>query len=529
LKASTGPDADATTAPSGRSGPSQSGEGDIALSVRSVSKVFSGTRALDHVDLTVHYGEIHALCGGNGSGKSTLIKILCGIYQADGGSVTIGGRSFEASAITPEASHSAGIRVVHQDPPVWGDLSVAENLVVGAEFPVSRTGRVRWREVKRRAREQIDRFDIAAKPESLLRDLPISTRTQVVIARALQDVSTDRAVVVLDEPTAALPVNEVRVLLSACRGLAAAGHAILFVSHRLDEVLTLTDRVTIFRDGKLFAEHRTSDLTEAELIESIIGRRVAEVRPNKTTPSSDRVLSVEGLSAGPLHDIDLEVKAGEVIGIAGLLGSGRTELLRAICGDLRTSAGTVKVNNRVARYKRLGQALNRGIVLISEDRATGGVFRDLTVDENLNISVLDRYRRVLGFRQRAMRRDAQRLRQEFRVKAPSGSVLMQALSGGNQQKVILARWLRRSPMLLLLDEPTQGVDVGARADIYAAVRARTASGAAAVVVTSDLEELAQVVDRAVVLRTGRIIAHVPSAELSAHRLNELIYSAPGKA
>jgi ribose transport system ATP-binding protein len=496
----------------------------VAMSVTGLSKAYPGTRALDDVDLTVRRGEVHALCGGNGSGKSTLIKILCGVESGDAGTVHIGGQTLDVSEIRPADMYAHGVRVVHQDLAVFPDLSVAENIGVGVGFPTRATGSVNWRALKERAEEQIARFEIAAQPTDLMRDLPVATRAQIAIARALQDVSTGEGLVILDEPTASLPAHEAELLHAAIRQLGRSGHAVLFVSHRLDEVMALTDRVTVLRDGRLSATHDTEDLTEQELIESILGRRAAEAQAHRELRSdAPVVLDIEGLAAGPLQHIDMRVRAGEVVGIAGILGSGRTELLRTVYGDLERQAGTVKVNGRLANFRRTDQAIARGVVMIPEDRSVGGIFPGLTVDQNMDVSILRRYWRIL-FRTAKLGRDDRDLRERFRVKTPSGAVLINALSGGNQQKTVLARWLRRDPVVLLLDEPTQGVDVGARADIYAAVREVTNAGGAAIVVASDLEELAQVVDRALILRDGRITAEVVHADLSAQLLNELIYA-----
>jgi ribose transport system ATP-binding protein len=496
----------------------------VALSVRGLRKVYAGTQALKDIDLEVGFGEVHALCGGNGCGKSTLIKILSGVLVADAGQVTINGRQLDATELTAKTSYQLGFRVVHQDPPLYLDLSVAENMMLGSSYPTSQSTRIAWGEVRHRAQELIERFHIQAEPDNLVRDLPVSVRTQIAIATALQDVEDGRCVVALDEPTAALPAAEVKLLLSAIRGLAAMGHAVLFVSHRLDEVLAATDRVTVMRDGHIFKDHRTQTLTEAELIESIVGRPVDEIRPQRATSAvGEPVLSVTGLTAGPVQDVSFAVHAGEVLGVAGLLGSGRTELLTAIYGGLKRSAGEVMLQDRSADFGTIDQAIDAGVVMIPEDRARGAAFLDMTVDENMDISVLGRYWKGLGFRRGRMRQDADALRTKFKVKAPSGGVPMRTLSGGNQQKTILARWLRRDASLLLLDEPSQGVDVGARADIYAVVRSVTAAGAAAIVVTSDMEEMAQFVDRAIVLRNGRLIAHVPPEQLTAHQLNELVH------
>lgn len=498
----------------------------LALGIRGLSKVFPGTQALKGIDLDIHYGEVHALCGGNGCGKSTLIKILSGSAPADQGTVMINGRQLDAANLDSKASYDLGFRVVHQDPPLYADLSVEENIALAARYPTAGSGNIAWREVRRRAQHLIERYSIQASPETLVRDLPVSVRTQVAIAAALQDVDGGRCIVALDEPTAALPAAEVKVLLDAMRRLAALGHAIIFVSHRLDEVLAATDRVTVMRDGQVFKDHRTETLTEAELIESIVGRAAADLRPQRSTaaPLGDPILTVTDLTAGPVRDVSFEVRPGEVVGVAGLLGSGRTELLSAIYGGLKKSAGKVKVNGRAADFRRIDQAIGAGVVMIPEDRPRIGAFLDMSVDQNMDIGVLDRYWKGFRFRRERMSRDADELRARFGVKAASGSVQMRTLSGGNQQKAILARWLRRDKVsILLLDEPTQGVDVGARSDIYKLVRKATEAGAAALVVTSDFEELAQFVDRALILRNGRIVAHVPHDELTAHRLNELVH------
>lgn len=502
-------------------------ESTIALSVRDVVKVFPGTRALDGVGLNVRSGEIHALCGGNGSGKSTLIKILCGVLSADAGTVTFGDQELDATHLSPDVSHGLGLRVVHQDLAIFPDLSVAENMMLGSTFPTS-TGRVRWSEVKRRAEKLIERFEINAKPSTLMGDLSVAARTQVVIARALQDVEAGEGLIILDEPTASLPLREIELLHNAIRRLAAEGHAILFVSHRLGEVMELSDRVTVFRDGNVVGTHQTSELNEGDLIEAILGKRIAEAaneRPVVTNELKGPLFTVSNLSAGPVVDVDLEIRPGEVVGVAGLLGSGRSELLRAIYGDLARTGGDVRLNGKPANFTRPERAIRNGVVLVPEDRLASAAFSDMTLDENLNLSVLHRHWRGVGFRRRTMRSESATLRERFRIKAPSGEVLLSSLSGGNQQKAILARWLRLEPTILLLDEPTQGVDVGARADIYAAVREVTDRGGAALVVTSDIDELVQVVDRAVILRHGSIAAHVPREELNAWRLNELLSSA----
>jgi ribose transport system ATP-binding protein len=412
---------------------------------------------------------------------------------------------------------------------VFPDLTVAENLSLGRGFETGRGGRVQWRKVSARTRALIERFEIPAKPRTLLRTLSRASQTQVAIARALQDQDSSKGgLLILDEPTASLPVHEVEMLLNALRRYAGEGQSILYVSHRLDEILALTDRVTILRDGVKAGTWTTADLNEDRLIELIVGRQVGRVFPTMpevqdTTP----VVEIEDLWAGPLKGLNLRVNRGEVVGVAGLMGSGRSELLRAIFGDLKCDRGEVRIEGERVAFQRPGQAMRAGIAMVPENRAADAAFLDQPVYANMSVSVIRKYFRGMRMRERSMRADGRGLMVDFGVKAASESAPLNTLSGGNQQKVIMARWMRREPRLLLLDEPTQGVDVGARTDIYRVVRDAVATGAAAIVVASDFEELSLVVDRAIILRDGRVAAEVTRGDLNAHRLTELSYAEAG--
>jgi ribose transport system ATP-binding protein len=499
-------------------------EASAVVEVRSVSKTFPGTLALTDVDLDIAAGEIHALVGGNGSGKSTLVKILSGVHQADpGGAITVRGARFDAAEVAAPLMHAAGIRVVHQDLGVFPDLTVAENLALGSGFPRGRGGRIRWRTLRRRTAALIERFEIAAHPDQLMRDVTVANQTLVAIARALQDIDETRGVLMLDEPTAALPAHEVDLLLAAIRRYAGDGHSILYISHRLDEVLMLADRVSVLRDGSSVGTFEASDLTESRLIDLIVGRPVETVLLAMPAPDPRVLLEVEGLCAGPLDDITFEVRRGEVVGVAGLLGSGRSRLLRALFGEIEREAGAIRVDGVPAVFHGPRQAMASGIALVPENRATDAAFADLPIYANVGVASLSDYWRGLFLRDGRMRRDTVGLMRQFSVKADSTQAPLAALSGGNQQKVILARWLHREPRLLLLDEPTQGVDVGARSDIYRFIRQAVRDGAAVLLVASDFEELAHVADRAIVLRDGAIAADVPPAQMDATTLANLAY------
>lgn len=496
------------------------------LEVTGLSKTFPGTRALGGVDLDVRGGEIHALCGGNGSGKSTLIKILTGVYRGDEGegTIRIGDTVTKASEMTPGLALQSSIHAVHQDLGVFPDLSVLENLALGFGYRSVGGVQINWRKHRARAKRLLERFEIEATPGARLGDLSRSTQTQVAIARALQEEQEgDRGLLILDEPTASLPAREVELLLDVLRRFAAQGQAILYVSHRLDEVLALADRVTVLRDGRKVGTFPAGELNEDALIKLIVGQEIERVFPEMPDVAAvDPVLEIRDLWAGPLRGVNLSVRPKEVLGIAGLLGSGRTELLRAIFGDLPIRSGSVALDGEDLKLRRPSDAMALGIAHIPENRALDAAFHDLPLWANISMANVTDY--WSGFiRSRRMKADAAEAMAEYSVKATNEKALLSTLSGGNQQKVILARWLRRKPRLMLLDEPTQGVDVGARAEIYGSIKGAVEEGAAAIVVASDLEELAHVCDRVVALRAGRVVTEMTSKELTAERLTQAAY------
>lgn len=501
--------------------------GDPRIQIRGLSKTFPGTRALVDFDLDIRAGEIHALVGGNGSGKSTLIKILAGIYQGDpGGTVRVGELTVGSSETTPETAREMRIHTVHQDLGVFATMSVAENIALGYRYETNRLGRVRWRSQRRRAQQLIERFEIDAQPSTMLGSLSQAARTQVAIARALQaEDEGHEGLLILDEPTASLPAHEADLLVAMLRKYAREGQSILHVSHRLDEVLALADSVTIVRDGAKVGTYVTSELDQDELIALMVGRQIERVFPamSPVRAGSSPVLEIRGLSAGPLHDVSLTVRAGEVLGIGGLLGAGRTELLRAIFGDLPRRSGEIVLDGERLRAGAPADAMAAGVAYVPENRSADAAFPDLPVATNISLANMSDYWIAGRMANRKLRGDARTLMGEFLVKAASERVPLATLSGGNQQKVIVARWLRRNPRLLLLDEPTQGVDVGARAEIYGLIRDAVGRGAAAIVVASDFEELAHVSDRVVILRGGRVTTELKPPEISAERLTHAAY------
>ena len=499
------------------------------LRVSELSKAYNGILALDGVDLDVRPGEVHALLGGNGSGKSTLIKVLAGVVQAEpGGVLHLGEHPQDLHSWNSDKAYAAGLRFVHQQPAVFSDLSIAENIAFGTTFPKRGPGKIDWKALHARTADLLARFGVEAAPTTPLGALRAADRTRVAIIRAVQDrEDADSGVLVLDEPTAALPASEVELLLESLRRYAAAGQTILYISHRLDEVLSVADRVTVLRDGRKIDTVEASGLTEGDLVELIVGRPLDRMFPEPTdAPEHEVVLSARGLRGGPLRDVSFDLHRGEVLGVAGLLGSGRSELLRMLFGAYPVSAGTITFAGsggtaREVRFATPAAAMAAGIAYVPEERQADALFQGNSVRHNISAGAARAYFRRMVFRHDAERRDTADAITCFLIRVGVDTQPVETLSGGNAQKVVLARWLRRQPSVLLLDEPTQGVDIGARAEIYALVRQATRTGTSVLLVASDPEEMAHACDRVIVLRNGRIAADV-RPPLEAHRLTELV-------
>lgn len=494
-----------------------------ALALARLSKTFPGTQALADVSFSVEPGHFHALVGGNGSGKSTLIKILAGVYSADrGGSLHLGEQSFDVEQLTPRWSRDAGLRFVHQDLGLFPDLTVTENVLAGSPFP-KRIGRIDWPEARRSVQQLLDGLDVDVKARSLVRDLRPADQTLVAVARCLRDRDTGGVgLLVLDEPTTRLPADEVDGLLQRLSAYSAQGQSILYVTHRLDEVLSYANTVTVLRDGRHVDTRPAAQHDRASLVANIAGHAPQDRQRQTRSSSGEVVLSVEGLRGGPLRDVSFEVHAGEVVALAGLVGSGRTSVMQNVIGAVKPRGGSVLVKGQQLRAGHVADAISRGLALVPEERVRDAAFLSLSLTENMSATTIRRHSRGGWMRRADERRAAAADIATYGIKGTVDAPIAR-LSGGNQQKAVMARAMRSSPVVLLLDEPTQGVDVGARADIYAQIDAAVAGGAGVLLATSDLDELLHLADRVLVLADGRIAHEACGPEITRTWIFDNVY------
>jgi ribose transport system ATP-binding protein len=478
------------------------------LSVRGLSKTFPGLRALTDVDFAVHPGEIVALVGQNGSGKSTLVKILTGIHHADPG------ERIEGSAHDDGGS----IHVIHQDLGLIPQLNTVENLDLGRHYGARGALPTRPREEAEHARELLQHFDAAFDVTVPVGRLTPAERTIVAIARALDGWERPEGLLILDEPTAALHSDEVGRLFTAVRRAADRGAGVIFVSHRLDEVLDLADRVLVLRDGRLVADTPVAGLDHEQLVRLIVGEALQDAAP-RDRRTGGPTLHVRGLRGGTVHDLQLDVRAGEVVGVSGILGSGREHVAPLLFGALRRTGGEVGVAGVELSPGDPRAAIVAGVGYVPADRHADGAVMTMRVRENLTLPNLGRLRRRLGWLDtKEEQREVDLWVERVGLRPADPERPLELFSGGNQQKVVIAKWLRNQPRLLLLDEPTQGVDVGAKAAIYHLVHDATARGAAVLVASSDTAELASLCDRVVVMCDGTAGAEIAGRDLTEERL-----------
>ncbi len=493
------------------------------LTMRGIVKEFPGVRALDGVDLDVAVGEVHCLLGQNGAGKSTLIKVLGGAHRPDAGTVVLDGT--EVSFTTPHAADGAGIATIHQELDLVPGLSVAENVVLGHE--PARFGFTRPRDAEDLARALLRRLGHPEiPPRRELGRLSAAGQQVVGMARAL---ARDARLIVMDEPSAVLDPEEVRNLFRVIRELTAEGVAVVYISHRLEEIRAIGDRVTVLKDGRTVARNLPAATTPtAEVIRLMTGRSIEYVFPERAAPpdsagDSEVVLEVDGLSrTGEFADVSFTVHAGEVVGLAGLVGSGRSEILETVFGARRATGGAVRVRGRALRAGSVPAAVRAGMGLCPEERKSQALLMGEPVYRNVSLPVLSRFARAGFLRRDAELAAASAVTAQLDVRPADATRTTATLSGGNQQKIVLARWLLRGCDVLLLDEPTRGVDVGARSEIYALIRRLASHGVAVLLVSSEVPEVLGLADRVLVIREGRVVHTSGSAELDEGRVLDLV-------
>ncbi len=478
------------------------------LELKHISKSFPGVKALDDVSFDVRSGEVHALLGENGAGKSTLIKIASGVYQPDGGEIVVGGKAVRFGS--PRDAQVHGIATIYQELLLYPELSVAENIFMG-HAPRTRLGAVNWPEMRRKAEEllaslNIHDLDVTTK----VGRLTVGNRQRVEIAKAL---SMNARVLIMDEPTAAITEADVERLFEIIRLLKGREVGVVYISHRLHEVFDIGDRVTVLRDGRYIATKAVAETTEDELVNMMVGRTLDTMFPKLETQVGEVVLEVRGLSRGRMvRDVSFQLRAGEIVGMAGLVGSGRSEVAQTIFGLTPPQAGTILMRGREIKIKSPRQAMRYGIAYLPEDRGTQGLIRQMELRHNTSLTVLRDLSRA-GFinRQKEMQL-AQSTIEKLSIRAYSPLQIVGKLSGGNQQKVVVGKWLATRPRVLIVDEPTRGIDVGAKAEIHRLLSELAQQGLAILMISSELPEILGMSDRILVMREGRLVAEFSRAE-----------------
>jgi rhamnose transport system ATP-binding protein len=489
------------------------------VALANVSKRFGATQALLDVSLALLPGEVHGLVGENGAGKSTIVKVLAGIHQPDSGSVLLDGRPVLLHG--PAHARTLGLATVHQEPRLFPDLTVAENVFMG-HVPTGSLGSINWPEMRKSADAIFESLNVHLDAAAVVRGLSMADQQLIEIAKAL---SVDARVLVLDEPTASLSAHEVDRLFAIVRQTRDRGVAILFVSHRLEEVFALCDRATVLRDGRHVITAPTSEFTAPDLVRHMVGREVS-LFPRSAAKIGDVLLDVRDLSLlGSFRDVSFSVRSGEIVGLAGLVGAGRTEVARVLFGLDRADSGEVFLDGKRVRFHTPSEALRAGIAYVPEDRHLDGLVAGFSIAENVTLPILPRLFPRL-FMHRTKERDlASGYSERLRIRSTGVDELVEALSGGNQQKVVIAKWLATKPRVLILDEPTRGVDIGAKVEVHRIISDLAASGLGIILISSELPEVLAMSDRIVVLHEGHISAEIPRSEATEERV---MYAATGQ-
>ncbi|MBK4217642.1 sugar ABC transporter ATP-binding protein [Paracoccus caeni] len=489
------------------------GDGAPVLSLRGISKSFPGVRALNAVQLDLYPGQVTALVGENGAGKSTIVKILTGIYQPDEGTIAV--RGAETRFPTAQAAGEAGVTAIHQETVLFDELTVAENIFIG-HAPRGRFGLIDKRRMEREAAEILASIGADLSPRVRLRDLGIASKHLVAIARAL---SIDASVVIMDEPTAALSHKEIHELYDLVAKLKAQGKAILFISHKFDEIFRIADRWTVFRDGQFVGEGLMGEVDEGRLVQMMVGREVDQIYPKRPARIGAPALTVAGYShPTEFEDITFTLHEGEILGFYGLVGAGRSEVMQALFGITRPSKGACRTGDGIRVIRSTAEAIDAGIVYVPEDRGRQGAVRGLPIFQNVTLPSLSRTSKSGFLRLAEEFTLAREYTQRLDLRAASLDQDLGLLSGGNQQKVVIAKWLATKPKVIILDEPTKGIDIGSKAAVHDFMSELAAEGLAVIMVSSEIPEVLGMSDRVIVMREGRIAAEFAGEMMTPENL-----------
>lgn len=471
------------------------------LEMIDISKAFPGVKALQDVSLKAYGGEVLALLGENGAGKSTLMKILSGVYKKDSGQIIVEGNEVEIQGI--KFAEKLGITIIHQELSVLPNLTVTENIFLGNEKFNSTTRRVDKAYMRELSINFLDQIGCKISPDTKVKDINVGEMQMIEIAKAL---TKNSRIIIMDEPTTALTDVETKNLFTVINKLKEKGIAVIYISHRMDEIFEICDEITVLRDGKHVGDVKTNDVTKDELITMMVGRKLEEQYPYRKVEATKTILKVKDLSLkGFVKNVSFEVNAGEILGIAGLMGAGRTELAKTIFGEYKKTSGEVYMDEEIVSINSPADAIRCGICYLSEDRKKEGLVLNMTVAENMTLANLKSYEK--GFKKldkKAEEHDVERYINKLSIKTPHQYQLIKNLSGGNQQKVVLAKWLMLSPKVLIIDEPTKGIDVGAKKEIYEVLNELKAMGKAVIMISSDLTEIIGISDRVIVIHEGKV-------------------------
>ena len=490
--------------------------GEYIVEMQGITKRFPGVLALNNVKLNLRPGLVHSLMGENGAGKSTLMKILAGVYTLDEGQILLNDKP--VSIESPRDGLANGISMIHQELVFVPELTAAENIYLGRELR-DRFGLVSRKSMIDETQKVFDKWNINIDPATQMKELSVAQAQMVEIAKAI---AFESKIIIMDEPTSAITEREVERLHAMIRALREAGTAIIYITHKMDEVFAISDEITVFRDGTWVATEKASAMDRDRLISLMVGRELNQLFPKVEAEIGEVVLEVEGLNRGrQVKNVSFSVRRGEILGFAGLMGSGRSEVLETVFGIHPATSGTIKVNGKVVRIREPHQAIEAGLALLTEDRKKTGIMGVLSVRDNMSIAAIDRFS-FLGILRRPMiEKECEAQRQALALKTPSLDQLIQNLSGGNQQKVLLSRWLLTDPDILIIDEPTRGIDVGAKSEIHRLMGELAKQGKAIIMVSSEMPEILGMSDRVVVMCEGQLVGEVSRKDATQEKIMEL--------